>query len=150
MIFLNNKLILHLFFHSHINILSLSFCSLPVLSYFASSLLFFSLLFSSVLFPLSDIQTLPRVYFFDSYASLQTNGSESSRFILQIVCVNSFSLISHFCSVCSLFKCVILHLFYFFATFYFLYVCPQCVYVCCTLRYSVPIVYLSVLFGDTV
>jgi len=45
-----------------------------------SSLLYFTLL--------SDIQTLPRVYFFDSYATLQTNGSDSSRFF----CSSSFNL----------------------------------------------------------
>lgn len=49
---------------------------------------FFSAL-TSVLFPFLDIQTLPRVYFFDSYTSLQTNGSDSSRFILLHVCISA-------------------------------------------------------------
>ena len=35
--------------------------------------------------PSSDIQTLPRVYFFDSYATLQANGSDS-RFFSSSVC----------------------------------------------------------------
>lgn len=37
------------------------------------------------LLPASDIQTLPRVYFFDSYATLQANGSDS-RFLSSSVC----------------------------------------------------------------
>lgn len=39
----------------------------------------------SFLLPASDIQTLPRVYFFDSYATLQANGSDS-RFLSSSVC----------------------------------------------------------------
>lgn len=45
---------------------------------------------TSVLFPFLDIQTLPRVYFFDSYTSLQTNGSDSSRCILLHVCISAW------------------------------------------------------------
>lgn len=37
------------------------------------------------LLPASDIQTLPRVYFFDSYATIQANGSDS-RFLSSSVC----------------------------------------------------------------
>lgn len=58
---------------------------------FARSLVFFFLFFFLSLLlnwvlsilpctlfpPASDIQTLPRVYFFDSYATLQANGSDS-------------------------------------------------------------------------
>lgn len=45
--------------------------------------------------PASDIQTLPRVYFFDSYATLQANGSDS-RF-LSSVC-HTHKTHSHLCS----------------------------------------------------
>lgn len=59
-----------------------SVCSFPC---FSLPLFFLSLLLNWVLSilpctlfpPASDIQTLPRVYFFDSYATLQANGSDS-------------------------------------------------------------------------
>lgn len=53
------------------------------------------LLSVSLVFPLPscnlllDIQTLPRVYFFDSYAAMQTNGSDSSRFCLLVFYLTS-------------------------------------------------------------
>lgn len=95
---MTKKLILHLFPYSDVLIFSLcvSSSSPPVLFYFVSAL-FFS--FSSVLFLPSDIQTLPRVYFFDSYASLQTNGSDGSRFILPCLSLSLISLLLY-CVYC--------------------------------------------------
>lgn len=65
-----------------------------VLSWASSFLPFFSPPFAFLL-PASDIQTLPRVYFFDSFATLQANGTES-RFFSSSVC-HSHIPHSHLC-----------------------------------------------------
>lgn len=55
-----------------------SCCSIPLYFFLASPLIcYLPLLACTALLPASDIQTLPRVYFFDSYATLQANGSDS-------------------------------------------------------------------------
>lgn len=63
-------------------------CSFPLilwpLGLFFTSFSFPPLYIPSLL-PASEIQTLPRVYFFDSYATLQANGSDS-RFFPSSVC----------------------------------------------------------------
>lgn len=57
-----------------------------LLFFFSSSpMIWYSPTLSSFRLPASDIQTLPRVYFFDSYATLQANGSDS-RFLSSSGC----------------------------------------------------------------
>lgn len=55
-----------------------SCCSNPLYFFLGSPLIWYlPLLACTTLLPASDIQTLPRVYFFDSYATLQANGNDS-------------------------------------------------------------------------
>lgn len=101
-----------LFFFS----LCLALPLLPLLAYFTPLLsssfpshvvLLLSLLF---LVPAPDIQTLPRVYFFDSYATIQTNGSDSRFFDVFYLVTLAFllptpllySLVAHLSVLCCL------------------------------------------------
>lgn len=71
--------------------------SFPLISYFPSPCTLF--------LPASDIQTLPRVYFLDSYATLQANGSDS-RFLFSAVCHTHIPH-SHLCSHQSIVYCLL-------------------------------------------
>lgn len=73
--------------------------------------------------PASDIQTLPRVYFFDSYATLQANGSDS-RFLLLLRVLHSHSslpplLTSLRCFLSALFLIAVCLFVSFFSFFFF-------------------------------
>lgn len=69
----------HLFYLLVLSSVCLLLLLYPSVLFFHASPLIWSLplLACAALLPASDIQTLPRVYFFDSYATLQSNGSDS-------------------------------------------------------------------------
>lgn len=87
----------------------LLFCLLLVFSSFACSFpllgSFFPFLWSCSLWSSdasrSDIQTLPRVYFFDSYATLQTNGADS-RFLYLLTILPPATVVCWLPSFCCL------------------------------------------------